>query len=114
MSDVSVPALRRGVIEGLETITRLSLETLRRSPDLTEACHLLLDDTSWDSHSPSDDIGICLKNAEEAKAISAVLDPLLAILDELGPAEEDLAYLNHDRWVQVQTASADAIARLDR
>ncbi|MEU6073881.1 hypothetical protein [Micromonospora sp. NPDC047074] len=52
---------------------------------LTEAVHWLIDDTFWDQRHPRHDIGTILASTSEADAIAATLEPLIAILDELGP-----------------------------
>jgi hypothetical protein len=88
------------------TLTTRSVESW---PGLTEAVHWLVDDTGWDFHPPHDgDVGTILASRDEVDAVTATLEPLLAILDELGPFAADSDYLNHPRWNQVAQVATNA------
>lgn len=72
------------------------------------AAHWLIDDTSWDHHPPVQDIELMLRDQSEVDAINAVLDPLLAILDQLGPTQQTPTTSGHRRRPEVRAAAARA------
>ncbi|MFD0202931.1 MULTISPECIES: SCO4402 family protein [Saccharothrix] len=112
VEDVRYPGLRGDVTDALKLFAELDREAVeQRVGDLTNAVHWLVDDTFWDMRDASEDIGYRLRDHQEVAAIKAVLDPLLVVLDELGPVAPDVDYLDHRRWPEVVT-SARAAHRL--
>lgn len=107
MSDISLPGRRRDITTALGVLVDLRPGSTDW-PGLTEAVHWLIDDTWWDEHGPHGDVGTLLRDGREAKAITATLTPLLAVLDDLGPAANDDDYLAHPRWRDVVTAAGNA------
>lgn len=114
---ISWPGRRGDIVAALERLATISPSSLNEWPDLKNAIHCLVDDTFWDEHPPSQEIGLLLHNETEAKAIDRVLRPLLTILDALGPVGSHIDYLNHDAWPEVSVAArsaADLLAAADR
>ncbi|MER5267588.1 hypothetical protein ABTZ99_36375 [Actinosynnema sp. NPDC002837] len=110
--EVQYPGLRGDVIVALERFATLTPQTVEQQGGaLTDAVHWLVDDTFWDLRDPSEDIGYRLRDGEEVAAIKAVLEPLLAVLGQLGPVRPDVEYLAHRRWSDVM-ANAGAAHRL--
>ncbi|GIF47199.1 hypothetical protein DFJ67_7177 [Asanoa ferruginea] len=91
MATIAWPDRRADIIAGLAVLVTLRAHSLMPWPGLTEAVHWLVDDTHWDQLPPLRDIGTILASASEADATTETIQPLLAILDELGPAEPDVA-----------------------
>ncbi|WP_417281634.1 SCO4402 family protein [Amycolatopsis plumensis] len=60
-----------------------------RFPDITNAVHWLVDDTSWDSEDPAASIGTILRNSVEAGAIRAVVAAVVGVSDRQGAAATD-------------------------
>jgi hypothetical protein len=116
--EVASPDLRDGIVKALRILTTISSTTADEWPGLTEAVHWLVDDTGWDlvsergeRYSPTGSIGHLLRDENEVAAVNAVLDPLLAVLADLGPDAVDTAYLDHHRWPEV-AATAHTAHRL--
>ncbi|MGW9193042.1 SCO4402 family protein [Micromonospora chersina] len=105
---IAWPDRRADIITALAVLATLRPHAPTPWPGLTEAVHWLIDDTFWDQHSPARDIGTILGSVKEADAITATLEPLSAILHELGPTAADDDYLTHPRWHEVTRAAADA------
>ncbi|MEU4366689.1 SCO4402 family protein [Micromonospora chersina] len=108
MTTIAWPERRADIITALSILASLRPHTPTSWPGLTEAVHWLVDDTFWDQRSPHNDVGTILGDANEADAITATLDPLSAILDELGPTAADDDYLTHPRWHEVTHAATGA------
>ncbi|MEW2331817.1 hypothetical protein AB0880_28940 [Micromonospora chersina] len=108
MTTIAWPDRRTDIINALSILAALHSHETTSWPGLTEAVHWLIDDTFWDRHHPCNDIGTILASTDEADAITATLEPLSAILDELGPTAADDDYLTHPRWHEVTHAAADA------
>ncbi|MGC4893878.1 SCO4402 family protein [Micromonospora sp. DT31] len=108
MTTIAWPDRRADVVAALSVLAALRPHARTSWPGLTEAVHWLVDDTFWDQRSPVADIGTILGDADEADAITATLEPLSAVLDELGPTAADDDYLTHPRWREVAHAAADA------
>lgn len=109
--EVKYPGRRGDIIAGLELLSTLTMDSVAHRPGaLTDAVQWVVDDTFWDMHDPSDSIGWKLRDEQEATAIKTLLDPLMHILEHLGPVEPDIAYVSHRRWPEV-VATANA-ARL--
>jgi len=108
MTTIAWPDRRADIINALSVLATLRPHRTTSWPGLTEAVHWLVDDTFWDQHHPRNEIGTVLADADEATAITATLEPLSAILDELGPTAADDDYLTHPRWHEVTHAAADA------
>lgn len=79
---------------------------------ITGAVTWLVNDTSWGRLDPADSVGTILRDEGEAAAIRAVLEPLLAILDEIGPARPDQENVRHPRWPEVAEAAQRALTVL--
>ncbi|MGC4896964.1 SCO4402 family protein [Micromonospora sp. DT31] len=105
MSTVAWPDRRADIVNALHVLATLRPYEPTTWPGLSEAVHWLIDDTFWDQRHPRDDIGTILTGAGEADAISATLEPLSAVLDELGPTASDDDYLTHPRWHEVTHAA---------
>ncbi|HVX45248.1 MAG TPA: hypothetical protein VHC49_15265 [Mycobacteriales bacterium] len=99
---------RRDVINALDRLASISPDNVTDSPTLTDTIHWLVDDTDWDQRAPAEDIVTVLRDPAEAQALSRVLVPLLAVLDELGPTQADTAYLRHERWPDVRSSASAA------
>ncbi|MGX1613277.1 SCO4402 family protein [Micromonospora chalcea] len=108
MAIVAWPDRRADITNALSVLATLRPHGIALWPGLTEAVHWLIDDTSWDVRDPHDDIGTVLADRGEAEAIIATLEPLLAVLAELGPTAPDDAYLAHSRWHEVARAATGA------
>ncbi|GAB7045541.1 SCO4402 family protein [Catenuloplanes indicus] len=108
MTIVVLPGRRADIIDALSVLAKLRPHETGRWPGLTEAVHWIIDDTLWDQYHPRHDIGTILVSAAEAAAVSATLDHLMVVLDELGPMAADDDYLAHPRWHEVAHAAADA------
>ncbi|MFS8104643.1 hypothetical protein LFM09_46830 [Lentzea alba] len=108
MTELEAPDRRGDIIDALDVLMTITPETVERWPGLTEAVHWLVDDTFWDQRDAAESIGWTLRDEQEVTAIKAVLAPLLAVLDELGPVEPDPAYLRHPSWPDVRTTAANA------
>ncbi|MFC0030046.1 hypothetical protein ACFFMM_10980 [Micromonospora chaiyaphumensis] len=107
MTTIAWPDRRADIINALSILAALRPHEPTSWPSLTEAVHWLIDDTFWDQHDPRNDIGTILASTSEANAISATLEPLTAILDDLGPTAPDDDYLTHPRWHEVTHAAAN-------
>jgi hypothetical protein len=107
VTNVAWPGRRSDVVNALQILGTARPRELSRWPGLDEAVHWLVDDTWWDHQEPAGD-GTILHDDHEAAAITAVLGPLVAILDEIGPDEDDDVYLVHPRWEQVADAARHA------
>ncbi|WP_433388496.1 SCO4402 family protein [Micromonospora sp. KLBMP9576] len=105
MTAIARPDRRSDIINALSILATLQPHGVRSWPGLTEAVHWLVDDTFWDDRHPRDDIGTVLADTSGAEAVSATLEPLLAILDELGPTAPDEHYLTHPRWPELAQAA---------
>nr|WP_225954421.1 hypothetical protein [Kibdelosporangium phytohabitans] len=76
----------------------------------------MVDDTFWDLYyeegneqfNPANSIGRILRDHHEVDVIAAALDPLLAVLGDLGPVRPDPEYLAHPRWPDVAVTAAAA------
>jgi hypothetical protein len=116
---VTGPERRADVVAALTTLATLR-QTMKRPdvteawPGLGEAVHWLVDDTWWDARDPADDVGTLLRDADEAAAVSAVLAPLLEILDEVGPTARDAEFVAHRRWHETAIAASRARKLLTR
>ena len=105
---------RRGDVEAaLETLAAEPPALARRQrdprfPGVDDAVHWLVDDTFWDHHDPSGHIGLILRNVQEAAAIRAVVDPLVALCNHLGNAD-DRKYFRDPAWNTVREAAATAL-----
>jgi len=108
MVELKSPGMRGDIIVALDVLVTRTPETIKQWPGLTEAVHWLVDDTFWDMQDVTGSIGWMLLDEREVAAIKAVLVPLLAVLDELGPHEPDPEYLRHLRWPDVRTAAGNA------
>ena len=105
---------RLDVIAALDRLATITLANANDGPDLSSAVHWLVDDTFWDQHSPAEEIGLLVRDQAEADAVTTVLDPLLSVLDELGPIRADKEFLQHPLWPEVARSAADARDRLTR
>jgi hypothetical protein len=114
VTELGAPGLRAGLVEALDALMMLTPQTVGRWPGLTEAVHWLVDDTWWDQRDVAESIGWMVRDEQEVAVIRAVLDPLLAVLDDLGPLEPDSEYLRHRRWPDVRDAAANAHRTLTR
>lgn len=108
MIELKSPGTRADIVVALDLLVTLTPETTERWPGLTEAVHWLVDDTFWDERDVAESIGWTLRDGQEVAAIRAVLVPLLAVLDELGPLAPDPDYLRHRRWPDVRIAAGNA------
>ncbi|MEU2612825.1 hypothetical protein ABZ570_14785 [Micromonospora sp. NPDC007271] len=107
MTTIAWPDRRADIINALSILATLRPHEPTPWPGLTEAVHWLIDDTFWDQHHPRHDIGTILVSTNEANAITTTLEPLTAILDELGPTAPDDDYLTHPRWHEVTHAATN-------
>ncbi len=107
MTTIAWPDRRADIINALSILATLRPHEPTSWPRLTEAVHWLIDDTFWDQRHPRDDIGTILASTSEANAINATLEPLTAILDELGSTAPDDDYLTHPRWHEVTHAATN-------
>jgi hypothetical protein len=114
MTELESPGTRSGIIEALDVLATVTPEDTERWPDLTAAVHWLVDDTLWDQFDVAESIGWTLRDEQEVAAIRAVLDPLLAVLDALGPLAPDPSYLRHRSWPDVRAAAGNAHRVLTR
>jgi hypothetical protein len=117
MTGVAWPERRADVVAALDTLASFARRRAaepRPWPDLGDAVQWLVDETWWDERDPAQDIGLLLRDTDEATAIGAVLAPLLAMLDALGPTAPDSDYLAHPRWRETATAAARARRLLAR
>lgn len=85
MIELKSPGTRADIVVALDLLVTLTPETTERWPGLTEAVHWLVDDIFWDERDVAESIGWTLRDEQEVAAIGAVLVPLLAVLDALGP-----------------------------
>ena len=108
VQDVAYPDRRDDVVAALERLAAIDRSTVSDWPDLTNSVHWLVDDTFWDVRPASSDIGTILRSQAEADAVTAVIEPLIAVLEDLDPAAEDLSYLAHPRWADVPRSAANA------
>ncbi|MGW0807211.1 SCO4402 family protein [Nonomuraea sp. NPDC002799] len=81
-------------------------------PDLTAAVHWLIDDTFIDQRGAQALIPHLFLDQREAGLVQLVVDALLRVLDDLGPAAPDIAYLDHPGWIDVLGTAAAAHAAL--
>ncbi|MCG5449407.1 MULTISPECIES: SCO4402 family protein [Micromonospora] len=109
MTTIAWPDRRADIINALSILAALRPHEPIPWPGLTEAVHWLIDDTFWDQRHPRDDIGTILASTSEANAIRATLEPLTAILDELGPTAPDDDYFTHPRWHEVTNAATNTL-----
>lgn len=82
------------------------------SPSLTDAVHWLIDDTRLDTKSAVTLVPELFISNTEAAAVDAAVEALLAVLENLGPTQPDLKYVEHNGWARVVDCSADALAIL--
>ncbi|GAB3911837.1 hypothetical protein GCM10029964_118580 [Kibdelosporangium lantanae] len=107
---------RDDIVEALDALATITPDSPPRWPDFTNAIHWLVDDTSWDRYqelgderfNPAAYVGPLLRDDHEVDVITAVLDPLLAVLRDLGPVRPDAEYLAHPRWPEVAATAAVA------
>jgi hypothetical protein len=110
VSELKFPEMRQNFIGGLEIFTEEPPYPRGQFPDLTNAVHWFIDDTFWDVHPASDDIGMTLWNGAEAEAVSIVVSGVLAILEDVGGAtSKDSKYFKHRRAPAVRAAARDAL-----
>ena len=114
MGSVEFPDWRADVAAGLARLAQITPRDLGEWPDLSNAIHWVVDDTWWDHRSPRGDVSLLLTDQDEAAAVEAVLDPLLKILDELGPVAPDVDYVQHPSWPLVAAAALKAQQLLER
>ena len=114
MVEVRWPDRRADIIDALEALAAEDAADPSRWPDLANAVHWLVDDTDWDSRDPELDVGALLASETEARAVRAVLRPLLTILSALGPVAPDSDYVTHQTWAEVADAAATAAAVMQR
>ncbi|MFD1046221.1 hypothetical protein ACFQ1S_11955 [Kibdelosporangium lantanae] len=108
---------RDDIVEALDALATITPDSPPRWPDFTNAIHWLVDDTSWDRYqelgderfNPAAYVGPLLRDDHEVDVITAVLDPLLAVLRDLGPVRPDAEYLarssTHAGWTSSSRTS---------
>lgn len=117
--DVAYPGRRQDVLNALGLLAADIPELGRTGqdtswPNLTEAVHWLVDDTSWDVHDPIDSIGAILHDEAEADAVRAVVTAVVAVADRQGAAATDASWYGDRNWPDVRRLAADALAGLMR
>jgi hypothetical protein len=113
MEVLKYPDWRENIVAGLEFFASRTFAS-QEWPDVTNAVHWIIDDTSWDKHPPRDDLGILIWNDEEATAVHAVVRLLLACLDEMTSDVPDFVYFAHPRAAAVRAASKSAVFLMRR
>jgi hypothetical protein len=113
-SVVRWPGRRLDVVEGLKTLAAEPPVLARwdddpRWPDLTNAVHRVVDDTSWDHRDPAESIGTILRDVVEAEVAGALVRELVAVSGRAG--DVDRRWFDDDRWPEVRRL-ADALVRL--
>jgi hypothetical protein len=76
--------------------------------DFDIAMHFLLDDSAL-GDDPSEEIGLVLKDGNEAEAVGKVTRPILELFKEIGGTREPYQYINHPRWLAVVEAAQKAL-----
>lgn len=115
--NVAWPERREDVISALRVLAaeRPALDGAGRDthfPDLTNAVHWLVDDTSWDSEDPVTSVGTILRNGVEAGAIRAVVAAVVGVSDRQSAVAADAAWFGDDDWSEVRRLAAEALACL--
>ncbi len=77
------------------------------------AVNVLFDDTSL-ADDPDSAVGVALISDEEVKAISAVVQAVDNILNELGTELSDEEYINHPSWKKVVEKATIAMRVIDK
>jgi hypothetical protein len=113
---VEFPEMRLNALVGIDTLAEappilLPGQRDGRWPDLTNAIHWMIDDTSWDHRPPHETIGTLLEDEAEATAAAGLVELLLALIADHGDA--DASYFADARWPEVRRLAAD-LARLMR
>ncbi|MGN9837475.1 SCO4402 family protein [Nonomuraea sp. H19] len=103
---VQWPERRKDVLEALRALGDRAYQDQhwrfgKGWPDLTAAVHWLIDDTFIDQHGARALIPHLFLDQREADLVQTVVDALLRVLDDLGPAAPDNAYLDHPGWINV-------------
>lgn len=80
-----------------------------RWPDVTNAIHWIIDDTSWDRSDPSASIGWTLHNEGEASAMRRVVESVLAVAGRLRPEDADRLWFDDAHWSGVRSAADEAL-----
>ncbi|MCR6488706.1 hypothetical protein M8542_38345 [Amycolatopsis sp. OK19-0408] len=104
VSALGVLAAERPALDGRDT----------GFPDLTNAVHWLVDDTSWDSQDPATSVGTILRNAAEAEVIRALVAAVVAVSDRQGAEASDAAWFGDSGWHDVRRLAAEALTCLAR
>ena len=115
--DVEWPDRRADVLAALDCLASAPPglsgdEADPRWPDLTNAVHWLVDDTSWDQRDPRADIGLILANESEVDAVRAAVAALLTVAERTGAAAADRAWFGDPGWGVVRELSARAGQKL--
>ncbi|MET7460047.1 hypothetical protein [Nonomuraea sp. NPDC005501] len=114
---VQWPDKRKDVLEALRALGDRDYQDQHwRSgkgwPDLTAAVHWLIDDTFIDQRGARALIPHLFLDQREADLVQTVVDALLHVLDDFGPAAPDNAYLDHPGWINILHAAGAAHAAL--
>ncbi|MEV6443013.1 hypothetical protein [Amycolatopsis sp. NPDC051716] len=115
--DVAWPERREDVVAALRVLAAEApaLGVVGRDPrfpDLTNAVHWLVDDTSWDSEDPVASVGTILRDGAEAEVIRAVVAAVVLVSDRQGAAASDAAWFGDRGWCEVRRLAAEALSCL--
>ena len=80
-----------------------------RWPDLTNAVHWVLDDTSWDSQDPADSVGLILRDEGEAAAVRAVVTRIVRVSERHGALAPDALWFADPDWSAVRQVALAAL-----
>jgi hypothetical protein len=83
-----------------------------RRPNVTDAVHWLVDDTSWDVMSPAESIGTMLRDEREVVLIQHVVVAVVAVSERQGATSGDAAWFADEAWSEVRSTARDAAAAL--
>jgi hypothetical protein len=108
------PDRREDVLNALECLAadppRLSgSEVDPRWPNVTDAIHWLIDDTSWDGTDPSESIGWTLHDEREASAVRHVVEAVLAVARRRRPQDVDRLWFDDAGWPLVCNEAGKAL-----
>jgi hypothetical protein len=111
---VTWPDRRADVISGLDALASdppvlQSGQSDPRWPDLTNAVHWVVDDTSWDTQDPAKDVGLILRDEGEAAAVRAVVTLVVGISERRGPLAPDALWFADPEWPGVRQVALAAL-----
>jgi hypothetical protein len=115
--EVEWPDRRTDVLNALELMSAgppllASDDSDNRWPNLTNAVHWLVDDTTWDINDPSESVGLILLNEHEADAVRETVSAVVEVGERQGSEASDGAWFGDPEWGRVRSlarSSADLL-----